>query len=231
MKAYSFWLLALISVSEMANAKQTKEVMPDGEIEAFISEGELSRIKVIDDRIKAIRSNQGDLELLEDAKVGEVYIRPVRPGKAPINIFVTTEKSHTYKLLLIPQKMPSEQIFIKCKAASEAPKAAPTMKEMVMRLVQDMQSGIESYGFQKAEVTETLEIDGNKYSKTAIYTGNSMVGEVLEFHNNSEEHFRITPEIFTPLKHIQLVALNIEQSELASGEKTKIYLVKRGTNE
>ncbi len=122
--------------------------------------------------------------------------------------------------------MPSEQIFIKNKAIPETHKSIPSMKEGVMRLIKDMQSGRESHGFTRLEVTETFEIDGNQYKKTAVYKSPSMIGEVLEFDNKSEEHFRITPEIFTPLKHIQLVALSIEQSELGPDERTRIYLVK-----
>jgi hypothetical protein len=228
MRVYSLWLIALISVSELVYAKQTKEVLPDGEIEAFISEGELSRIKVMDDRIKSVRSSLGELELLEDTKVGDIYIRPARPGKAPINMFVTTEKSHTYKLLLIPKKMPSEQIFIKCESAPDSYKSESSMKEMVVHLMQDMQSGRESRGFTRLESTEILDIEGDQYNKTVIYTSASIIGEVLEFHNKSTEHFRITPEIFTPLKNIELIAISIDKGELAPSEKTQIYLVKRG---
>lgn len=219
MKAYKSLMLCLLLFAPITQAKQTKEVGADGEIEAFISADELSRIKVLNDRIKSIKANQGDMELLEDNNLGEVYLRPAKPGRVPVNMFITTEKGHTYKLLLIPQKMPSEQIFIKGK---EEP-AKLSGKGAVVSLIKDMRARVESAGFNRKVVDEVIDIDGNKYHRIAIYQSPKVVGEVLEFHNSSEEHFRITPEVFTNLK---IQALSIDKHELNPGERTFIYVIK-----
>ena len=91
-------------------ALQESIVGSDSEVECVVSNKELNRIKVTNDRIRAVRVNSGEIEILEDKYLGEVYLKTLIHN--PINMFVTTEKGYTYKLNLVPKKHPSEQIIL-----------------------------------------------------------------------------------------------------------------------
>jgi hypothetical protein len=168
--------LAAIFIALQANAAQVLDVLPDGEIEAFISSSELSRVKINNDRIRAIRANDGELEIVEDNALGEVYILP--NVQKPINIFIATEKNHTYKLLLIPQKTPSEQIFINPKLAKK--KVEDVLQAKLVTLMKVMLNELESSEFQKLVIDEQRYLLEFNPVQLLEYQGSGLLGQVYE---------------------------------------------------
>lgn len=206
--------------------------MPDGEIQAFIARDELSRIKVLNDRIKSVRNNDGEVEVVEDVNLGEIYIRP--NGNNPLNMFVTTERNNTYKLLLLPKKAPSEQIFIKSleeilnsdgsEAGSNGNKIKDSFKEHIIALLRAMSEEKEIAGFKKVKTQKIVELSGQELKATLIYAGAHLKGQVFEVENNFQlEEYGMEG----------IVASSISE-EISTG-KTKLYLVsvidKGGENE
>jgi len=229
-----FWLWgAIICITNSAFAAQVKDVVTDGEVEAFIASDELSRIKVISDRIRSVKANHGEVELLEDTALGEVYIRPKM--HVPVNMFITTERDYTYKLLLLPKKIPSEQIFIRNKQIEESEQnkvKSENFKEEVISLIKAMSNSEDLVGFAREEVDKTKEAEklqkekenSIEASQKLTYRGARLYGEVLEIKNASSEEFTLSPEIFNTEG---LIALSIEKSELMPEEATKVYMVRR----
>lgn len=119
--------IALILLAPSCYALQEKVVCADSEVEGFISNKELNRIKVSNDRIRAIRANAGELEILEDKHLGDIYVRALT-NKA-INLFVSTEKGYTYKLNLLPKKASAEQIVLTNTELLPKPKAEEVQSE------------------------------------------------------------------------------------------------------
>lgn len=96
-----------------ANAEQIKTMSGDDQASIVISKTDLNRIKLINDKIKSLKYNQGELIITQDNNLGEVYIRASNFHKKNINLFITSQKGYVYKLLLTLKNIPSEQIFIK----------------------------------------------------------------------------------------------------------------------
>ena len=132
--SFGFFVFFSFFVSTSAFSAQIKEARADSELTFSISAYDLNRIKVVDDRVKNIKMNEGEFEVIDELDSGEVYIRPIRFISSSINprpinsgsinakssssnstqvIFVTTEKGYTYKLTLNSERIPAEQIFIK----------------------------------------------------------------------------------------------------------------------
>ena len=96
-----------------ANAEQIKTMTGDDQVSVVISKNDLNRIKLINDRIKLLNYNNGDLITNQNKNLGDVYLRASNFSKKNINLFITSEKGFVYKLLLTLKDIPSEQIFIK----------------------------------------------------------------------------------------------------------------------
>lgn len=215
-------------------AGQTREILPDGEMEVFISLNELSRIKVIDDRIRSLKAGQGELEILEEGQLGEVYIKPARASNAPISIFIVTEKNHTYKLLMLPKKMPSEQIFIKHReerAKKEIERIAAVevrdlQKDQIIDLIDTMIKGKKSKKFEKDTVEAEVEIQGRTYQQIAKYWGSDITGQHLEFKNTTSKEISLSHKLFNSDEDGEVMAIFIDQENLNPGEKASIFIIR-----
>lgn len=86
-------------------------VEDNGEIEVVISRDNINRIKIFNDRIKDIRANSDEIIVDADKKLGEIYIRPAF-GKDNIDVYLNTENSFNYKLILKVEDIKSQQIFL-----------------------------------------------------------------------------------------------------------------------
>lgn len=95
-------------------ALQVKFVKDNQTAMVKVSAKELSRIFVSGDRILNVRGLDGAYELKRDENLGEIFVQPTMyyQHKA-FNLFITTEKSHTYNLFLTPLDVPAETIEIK----------------------------------------------------------------------------------------------------------------------
>jgi len=179
--------LALIVVCLLVNssyvlAAQKIIAEEDGEFEAFIAKDELSRIKIIDDRIRAIRANDNELVVQEDASLGEVYLLPL-VDKA-INVFITTEKNHTIKLLLKVKKSHAEQIFIKFVVEEQdvirdKDAGLDSVVYELTNLVAAMQGNRDLEGYQRHSGTYEIESEGIKYEIKEQYIGDEYIGQII----------------------------------------------------
>ncbi|MDF3047696.1 MAG: TraK protein [Candidatus Midichloriaceae bacterium] len=222
-------LLLIALMPPSVYAVQVKEIAADGEIEAFISMDELTRIKVFEDRIRSVKSNQGDVELFDDKELGEVYIRPSHRSNTPINIFVTTEKNYTYKLLLIPKKIPSEQLFLKnIEEDKKVVEKAEFYKQAAIGLIKSMRA---KKGHFMRDTEEITEFEGNKFTIKAMYKSHSLLGKVLEFDNTDSQHVRLNPQMFITDRDQQVIAVSIDSLDVSPDTKTYIYIVERGQHE
>lgn len=79
-------------------------------IEIHISQDDLTRIAVQNDRIQAVFGGTGDYNLESDDAQGQVFIRPLKEG--PITLTLITEGGHTQALRLVPKSIPSEPLIL-----------------------------------------------------------------------------------------------------------------------
>lgn len=218
-------MIALLGITSLclahsALAMQEKIVSADSEVEAFISARDLTRIKAVEDRIRAIRASDGELELTQDKQLGEIYLRPANDTLAPINIFVTTEKGFTYKLLMIPKRIPSEQIILKNKGVLSKESNAVTAKQSdILDLMQLLQE--RDISQDKAEVVDMQGYQTISYSVDF----DRYMGEVLILKNTGYESVEINNSLFNGYGKGKLVALSSDAEFLEIEQETKVYLI------
>jgi conjugal transfer pilus assembly protein TraK len=220
----------VLGATKATQAMQIKEALSDGEVSAFIAADELSRIKVINDRIKSVKSNEGDLEIIEDANLGELYLRPVKRNLEPVNIFITTEKNHIYKLLLLPKKTPSEQIFIKnLEVALESVKLEiknPNKNEAAIALIKAMRDANTTYN--KKSTFPKLKANGHELTKKFVLINNKIRGEAAEYLNKKKLPVVITSETFLEQG---IIAVSSDSEVLEPNQSTNIYIVREVSDE
>lgn len=81
-------------------------------IEVPISQTDLTRITVEEDRIKHVFGVRGDYEMEVDETMGQVFIRPLEHSLKPISLTLTTEGGHTQDLRLLPQNKPPDALIL-----------------------------------------------------------------------------------------------------------------------
>lgn len=117
MKSLRIYLtfLTIILAPYQSYALQRVMLSDNGTATVEISAKEFNRIKLANsnDGILKIRANQSELEVDFESVGGEIYVKlPIATRKAPINVFILTKRGYNYKLILIPKRIPAEQIFI-----------------------------------------------------------------------------------------------------------------------
>ena len=222
-------VIALCFGSEVY-AKQIVKVKEDGEIKVWVSSVELNRIKAIDDRVKYIRGNEGDIEWVADKEIGDLYIKPKVPEVT--NIFITTEKGYTYKILLQVHDMQAEQIFLKnedamIKEASKEKVGVMDEREEAAALIKEMRAGRKLIGY--------VEIENNKSSKSSstkkgyslgaekIYKGENLICEKILIKAKRKLSKEIREEEFFGK---DVVAVSMDRV-IRKNEQGYVYIVKR----
>ena len=129
--------LIYMAAAGPASAMQILEAADHGELAAEISATGVNRIALSHDRIRRVIRAPGGFVTEHDPETGELYLRPVAAGqgaepdlsdRAPVILFIGTEKGFTYRLTLTPSDRDSAQILIRNGAAvarAEAGGAVP----------------------------------------------------------------------------------------------------------
>ena len=81
-------------------------------IEVSISQNDLTRIAVKDDRILNVFGTSGEYVLESDEEQGQIFIRPTAPISKPLHLTLTTEKGHTQDLRLLPKNQAPETLLL-----------------------------------------------------------------------------------------------------------------------
>ena len=106
-------ILVVITSYNISFATQIRDVSGNDELLLEISQTELTRISVENDKISSLQFSNNILDVTTDTKLGEAYIKPRTENS--VNLFVSTKKGFVYKLLLNPINIPSTQIILKNK--------------------------------------------------------------------------------------------------------------------
>ena len=118
--------LIYMAAAGPASAMQILEAADHGELAAEVSATGVNRIALSHDRIRRVIRAPGGFVTEHDPETGELYLRPVAGGqgaepdlsdRAPVILFIGTEKGFTYRLTLTPSDRDSAQILIRNGAA------------------------------------------------------------------------------------------------------------------
>lgn len=227
MRKLVFCVFYLLCVGDVYGA-QIINAANDSELSGVIAKEEISRIKVISDRIKSVKNVEGEVEVLEDTDLGEIYIRPLKSKGEPINLFITTERNDTYKLLLLPKSQPSAQIFIRneeaISASSKQMGQGDSYKDKVINLIKKMRVG------EGGEVVKRAKgFTKEKYNLKLLkgYSEQGLVGEVYEVSHKEPEPQFIDYEV---LGEVGVIAISAEDEELLPNITGYLYVVREVVN-
>jgi conjugal transfer pilus assembly protein TraK len=221
-------IIGLALTSSLAHAKQNKIVFDGGEVTLNISVDQLTRIKVEFDRISSVKLNQGELELLEDKKIGDIYLKPSVAKMAPISAFISTEKGRTYKLLLKPKSIPSEQIILSDQEDSKNSfdKFKNRFKDKIIKFVRHLRS-IKTTTFEEKD-RKTIIAKEIEYTRLYQIYKLGFVGEIFEYTNKTQDPITLDLSDLEKNDEEKWLAWSIDIKNLAPQESSKIYVVKGG---
>lgn len=226
-------LLILVLFPGDAKAAQEFRVKDGDTITVKISSRELTRITVDGEgRLDKVWGSAGILEIQPDKERGEIFVRPSPAAPTALSFFVRDDLGATYTLVAQQHDIPSETIILKPAAPRKTVgrgseyRSTPFV-ERVKRLMKGMALGdtIDGYSFDDAEKKVPLWAETNIVLRR-VYTGYDLLGEIYTIQNTSDKEMVFHEREFLDFgDYVQAVAL--ERLELAKGETTFLYVVRK----
>jgi len=221
--------IVFLFLSNSSFAVQIKDLEDGDEFTAEISKTDLNRIKVVGDRIRDIKINNNDLDVSLDEKIGEVYIRATHLAEnRPINIFIITQQNFTYKGILYPKAIPSEQIILKndlivASVDMEVTKVGKSSYEQqIISLMKAMREKKRLELYQIRHEKKYVDLGDLSMWRSAIYKGQNFVGEIFVLKNSTNQVLNLEEKIF--FKN-GVRAVKIEKLDLLPNEVTEVFVI------
>ncbi|MFT4718437.1 MAG: hypothetical protein ACI9IL_000769 [Rickettsiales bacterium] len=232
------FILIAIFYSNVSFSAQLIKVSPDISVKANISAYELNRLNISGGKILDIIVKKGDLIIDRNKETNDIYLSlPYSKSRSIINIFVVSESNHTYQLLLIPKRIPSEQIFL----------IENSIDDKKLQIKDDYRDEIISFyktiynkelhpdykiskskrRFKDLSKNQKRQFRKNKIKlyKTLSYTPKShsgLYGKIIEVYNKSKKDFKLKEEHFSN-NHIKAIKFN--EDVIKPGKRTLAYLI------
>lgn len=218
-----FWFI----ITHISYAAQIIEVVDDIEVKATISSYELNRIKIEGGKIEGFRALEGDLVAVPDQKKGELFINlPRKYSRKVTNVFLTSDSGATFKLLLVPRNIPSEQIFLVERAVRDKKlEIGNNYRSNILKFYKSLYKRAPVSDYKISYKTEKSEIDDLQIKKIVTYTPKDktgLVGEIFEVKNDSNEIKIIRPQDF---HKDGARAIKLNSHILEADQMTEMYII------
>ncbi len=223
------WLSITISLFTLSvEAGQVKIVTHGGVTHALISRHEPNRITVVDDRIKSVIHKAGTFSIQDNKEIGDIFITPSSANRLQtLSLFIHTEKSKTYQLILTPQEMPSQNLVLRPAMLEQNSHAEPLVEGrgiLITKIMKALWSGeildafLRTYPAQTIPSAKTLKV-----TLVEALENHRFQGAIYEVRNISKERVDIQE---TDFLEDGVVAINISKRTIRPNEVCKIYLVR-----
>ena len=229
MKIKSYLIILSLIFANEAMAIQNKEVNDGDEFNAVISRNDLNRIKVVNDKIRDIKSNNQELDLNVDEKNGEVYLRVASAYEnKPINIFILTQQNQTYKGILYPKLIPAEQIILNNEDIGLANNYLNKInnknsyEKEILELMNAMRRGQKIENYQIKRNSKYIDLGDLSMKRSEIYKGVNMTGEVYIIKNSTKQILNLDEKFFYKNG---VKAIKIEKRELLPNEQSQVFII------
>ncbi len=231
-KAILIFCLVTASASN-AHALQIKQATDNGQITAIVSAQEISRVSLTKDRIRMVNGDP-QVDITHDSEKGDVYLKPATsPLTKPLNLFISTEKGFTYQLLLMPEKVPSEQIIIRNEDAFSGSEEAQVWESRTpfhATIIDVLKATIGGITLPAGYKKEVFKIDDENRREHLLLirkyavSGADLQGIALEVRNVGETTTTITErDLYSPGQ----AAVYLPQRKLEPGASVTAYIVRR----
>jgi conjugal transfer pilus assembly protein TraK len=178
----------------------------------------------------------GEVVLECDKERGEIYVKPVGPGSKPINLFVASGNA-TYTLILKRVDMPADTIVIVDRTllhsfaatsgqiAGLAPSHERALKGMLIAMAADEVPS----ELRVEEVNRPVELwTEARFTLVRAFEGRDLAGERYLLTNVCQDPMVLAEEEFDR-EGGDVVAVSIENHNLAPGESTSVFVIRDGS--
>ena len=236
LKPFLSFLISILSTT--AHAAIIKNLDELRVIQVPISQEDLTRIKVQEDRILHVFGNAGEYVLETDENQGQIFIRPKSSEEEanvkPISLTLTTEEGHTQDLRLIPKHQAPEAIILKSDSVikqeieKEKRASAPLFREEIEGLIQALQEGRIPLGYKEMPINLTTL--NEPYQRVREIQGEKLRGLTYQIQNKTQKLQVLSESEVVkalPFKGHTIVAILISKKTLNPKEGTDIHVVLR----
>lgn len=241
MKINNILFCALAAISVNSFAIQEFQVNNNAEVDAIISDHDVSRISIAGARITQVKYTSKELKIDTDEQNGQIFVYPIginhtkvstiKVGNlkaeavmgSMISIFVIDDKGRSFNLRLRMQSVPSETILIKPLASAKS-NGSTDFTNQVVTIIENMylnQKDEDGYNVQELNTSIKLwkEVDFQLYK---TYSDDQFIGSVFYLRNKSSNKITLSEKQFWKPN---TVAVSIEKPVLEPDEVTRVFVV------
>lgn len=214
----------LIMYSSITFGMQTKQVIDGQTVQGDISQTELTRIYVLADRIKDIKSAANDFILEKDEDNGQIFIMP-HPGKHnPITLFVTTELGKTIALSLKPVDLQAQtlQLVMSTSPNDKVTEKNHSYESNIFQLVKAMKNKEPVFGYSIEKITSEQTIENGLAKRDLMIYQGKLKGKIINIENKTDTLMSINEE---DMKDSEIKAIALLKHSLMPSESTEAYIV------
>lgn len=233
---------AMIFLNLAANAQniaQQKFTVPNnGEVSAFASKSEITRI-AFEAPVTEIHALSEEIDYVIQGQ--DIYLRLTT--EKPVNFFVKTEDEMTYKLILVASDIPSTQVFIHNKDLRLADTAqtkyfaeyfgqiSPELKSRIAKIIEVSLNPTKSTKYLGYNITPKhlnlispveTEYKSLKMKLIAEVSGNKLISEKIYLRNSSDKPQKLHLKDFASSEYL---AVYLAKTELLPKEECVLIRV------
>lgn len=184
-----------------------------------------NRVAVADRKIVNAIYDQTLLEVQTDEITGQIFVFP--RTKAPVALFLTTDRNETHSLTLVPDARMSQEIILGSRSLKEPESYKRPSTSLPVENASDIDTTLKNLIVALARnelpvsMTATNRCGDNCLRR---FIGEEISGEVLVYKNKTSSHMTLSERLFY---EAGILAVAIENTELAAGQSTRVYRVHR----
>lgn len=194
-----------------------------------IAEHLLNQLHIEGERIERVVGLQAHYSLKTQPS-GDVFIKPTAHAR-PFTLYVTTDKAHTYPLLIVPATDATASITLvplhrATESVSLPPLTASPYTRTLITFIHAMARGAPVSDMTRIPVTghaHRLPHQSLRYRITTVYRGDTLQGEVAEVTNTSDNSQSLH---VTDFYQAGTLALSLSTTEVAPHQTTTLYRVR-----
>lgn len=184
-----------------------------------------NRVAVADRKIVNAIYDQTLLEVQTDEITGQIFVFP--RTKVPVALFLTTDRNETHSLTLVPDARMSQEIILGSRSLKEPESYKRPSTSLPVETASDIDTTLKNLIVALARnelpvsMTATNRCGDNCLRR---FIGEEISGEVLVYKNKTSSHMTLSERLFF---EAGILAVAIENKELAAGQSTRVYRVHR----
>lgn len=207
-----------------ALAKQSKYYNGQELLSFNIASRELTHIAVENDRITGLKMSNDSLEVEQNDKSGDLFVRVKSETLDPMTLFLTTEQGRTIGLKLIPKNISADSILIKIKedpsVGNELVSGTSTSREQqIINILKMLETGSEVEAIIKTPKT----INNLKVVLATQCSSEALQGQRFVLKNTSKKDVALEESHFDGAK---VLAVALSKFNLEPDGNVDLFLVK-----